>query len=127
MQALERASWQNPKVFTTLLMVFIAGALTGAVGMRWGLHQRMHSASASAAWKDTNGSKVFLDRCRKELNLTSKQAAEISSILDDYKQYYQSLQDQMDDIRGTGKHRILQVLDRDQQQKFEKLLAELPR
>ena len=128
MQALERASWQNPKVLTTLLMVFVAGAFTGALSMRWGLHERLHPcAGSTATWKDPHAAKAFLDRCRKDLNLSRKQTDEMATILDDYKQYYQSLQDQMDDIRGTGKNRIMQILDRTQQQKFEKMLAEIPK
>jgi hypothetical protein len=128
MPAPERASWQNPKVLTTLLMVFVAGAFTGALCMRWGLHERLHHGSASTAtWKDPHAAKAFLDRCRKDLNLSPKQADEMATILDDYKQYYQSLQDQMDDIRGTGKNRIMQILDKTQQQKFERMLAEIPK
>ena len=128
MLALDRASWQNPKVLTTLLMVFVAGAFTGALSMRWGLHERLHpGAGTTISWKDPHAAKVFLDRCRKDLNLSPKQTDEMATILDDYKQYYQSLQDQMDDIRGTGKNRIMQILDKTQQQKFERMLAEVPR
>jgi hypothetical protein len=109
-------------------MVFVAGALTGALSMRWGLHERLHPRSASSStWKDPHAAKAFLDRCRKDLNLSPKQADQMATILDDYKQYYQSLQDQMDDIRGTGKNRILQILDKTQQQKFEKMLSEIPK
>jgi hypothetical protein len=126
MQVLDSPSWWNPKILTTLAMVFVAGALTGALGMRWGLHERLHPASA-ATWKNPQASKVFLDHCQKELNLTAKQVSEMSVILDDYKQYYQSLQDQMEDIRGTGKTRILQILDKAQQAKFEAMLKETPR
>ena len=123
MQAPERASWQNPKVLTTLLLVFVAGAFSGALSMRWGLHDRLHPGTA-ASWKDPRAAKVFFERCHKELNLTPKQAEEMASILDDYKGYYQSVQDQLDEVRATGKSRIMALLDERQRQKFETLLGE---
>ena len=127
MQAPERASWQNPKVLTTLLLVFIAGAFTGALSMRWGLHERLHPGSGSSSWKDPHTAKSFLERCRSELDLTPKQAEEMATILDDYKLYYQSVQDQLDEVRATGKSRILALLDERQRQKFEKMVAEVPK
>ncbi len=122
MHALERASWQNPKILTTLLFVFVLGAVTGALGMRLGLHDRLHP-SAPTTWKNPNASRVFLERCRKELNLTPKQTEEMGSILDDYKQYYESLED----IRSTGKRRIMALLDEQQRRRFEQLLSEAQR
>lgn len=119
MRSLERASWQNPKVLATLILVFVAGALTGAAGMRWGLHRKLHPDTASVSWRDPKAAKAFLDTCRKELNLSDQQATQIQAVLDDYKQYYQSL----DDIRGTGKMRILEVLDPRQKAKLEEMLA----
>ena len=44
-------------------------------------------------------------------------------VLEDYRQYYQSLQDQLDDVRSTGKTRILQILDDQQRAKFEKIMG----
>ena len=34
MFAAERASWQNPRVLTTLVLVFLTGAMAGAITMR---------------------------------------------------------------------------------------------
>jgi hypothetical protein len=39
--------------------------------------------------------------------------------------YYQTLQAQMDDVRATGKQRILRILREDQKQRFEKLIGEI--
>lgn len=125
MLAADRASWQNPKVLTTLLLVFIVGAFAGALSMRLGLHERMHYAPAAASLNTSANSKVFLDRCQHELNLTPEQARQMSMILDDYKQYYQNIQDQFEEVRATGKSRILQVLNDEQKTKFEKLLGEM--
>ena len=53
----------------------------------------------------------MLQKFRTDLNLTPAQTEKISLVLDDYRHYYQSVQDQLDDIRATGKMRILQELD----------------
>jgi Spy/CpxP family protein refolding chaperone len=126
----DRPSWQNPKVLTTLVLVFVAGALTGALGMRVGLHDRLHPSNASLSKPDS--AKLFLNRCQKELDLTPQQAEQMRTILDDYKLYYQSLQDQyeslqgqLEEVRATGKSRILAVLNEQQKAKFEKLLTQM--
>ena len=116
----DRASWQNPKVLTTLLLVFVAGAMAGALSMRFGLHEFLHPGAATL--RDPHTAKAFLERCNKELHLTPQQSSEMATILDDYKVYYQSLQDQLEEIRATGKSRILALLDDHQKARFEQLL-----
>jgi Spy/CpxP family protein refolding chaperone len=118
--AAPRATWQNPRIFSTLLLVFLAGAATGAVSMKFGLHDILHHSGPPAS-KET-----VLQKFRTDLNLTPAQTEKISLILDDYRHYYQSVQDQEDDIRATGKMRILQELDPDQREKFQKMMAEIP-
>lgn len=120
MSSAVRPSWQDPRVLTTLLLVFVAGAMAGAVSMRFGLHERIHQSSATL--RDPNTAKAFLERCKKELHLTPQQSAEMATILDDYKIYYQSLQDQLEEVRATGKSRIMALLDDQQKARFEQLL-----
>src|SRR5581483_11945532 len=98
MFAADRASWQNPKVLTTLLLVFLAGAFAGALSMRYGLHRTIHAATLSLR---PDGRDAFLGRCQKELNLSADQAKQITLVLDDYKSYYDNLQDQLQEIRAT--------------------------
>jgi len=119
----DRPSWQNQRILTTLIVIFVSGAMTGALCMRLGLHERLHPSGASL--NNPNTGKVFLARCQKELNLTQQQAEQMATILDDYKMYYQSLQDQLDEVRATGKSRILAVLNDQQRARFEKLLNEM--
>lgn len=126
MHVAERASWQNPKVLTTLLLVFVAGVLAGALTMQWRLHDLLHRYSTSA-WKDPNAAKTFMDRCRKDLNLSPKQTEDMAAILDDYKSYYQSVQDQLDDVRATGRSKIMALLDDQQRKKFDRILIDVPR
>jgi Spy/CpxP family protein refolding chaperone len=118
--ASERATWQNPRIFSTLLLVFLAGAAAGAVSMKFGLHDLLHHPSAPAS------KEAVLQKFRTDLNLTPAQADRISLVLDDYRHYYQSVQDQLDDIRATGKMRILQELDPSQRDKFQKMMGEIP-
>jgi Spy/CpxP family protein refolding chaperone len=116
----DRATWQNPRIFTTLLLVFLAGGATGAVSMKLGLHQILHRSSAPTS------KEAVLQKFRADLDLTPAQTEKISLILDDYRHYYQSVQEQEDDIRATGKMRILQELNPLQREKFQKLMREIP-
>ena len=117
---------QNPKVISTLVVVFLAGAAVGALAMQLGLHEKLHRTAAAASKPVPLAAKdAVLQRFKTELNLTSAQTQQMSSILDDYRHYYQSLQDQLDDIRALGKTRIVQILDDAQRQKFDKMMSEL--
>ena len=117
---------QNPKVISTLVVVFLAGAAVGALAMQLGLHEKLHRTAAAASKPVPPAAKdAVLQRFKTELNLSAAQTQQISSILDDYRHYYQSLQDQLDDVRALGKTRIVQILDDSQRQKFDKMMSEL--
>lgn len=120
MTAAGRATWHNPRIFSTLMLVFLAGATAGAVSMKFGLHQLLHRSANPASKEEV------LQKFRTDLNLTPAQTNKISLVLDDYRQYYQSVQEQLDDIRATGKMRILQELDPAQREKFQKMMGEIP-
>src|SRR6266404_4958174 len=123
MVAAERAPWQNPRILSTLMLVFLAGAAAGALSMRMGLHDKLHRTAAAAS-REPNRDAVQ-NKFRTELELSGAQTEQIGLVLEDYRHYYQSLQDQFDDLRSTGKNRILQVLNPDQRVKFEKMMADL--
>lgn len=116
MAAVERAPWQNPRILSTLMLVFLAGAASGALSMRL-----MHRAPAVAQ----PSRDAVLNRFKTELDLDSTQVQKLGLLLDDYSQYYQSLQEQLDDLRATGKNRILEILNPSQRQKFEKVMNDL--
>jgi hypothetical protein len=90
--------------------------------MRFGFTPERHKAGPY--WKE-GGRDISLQRFKTELNLDSEQTKQIERVLDDFVMYYQSLQDQMDDVRATGKNRILHILHDDQKQKFDKMLTDL--
>jgi uncharacterized membrane protein len=116
-----RPSWHNPRILSTLLAVFLCGAIAGAVAMRTYMVRTMRTAPAGAVWDKA----VYLDNLKRELDLSPHQAKEIEAVLDDFMMFYQSLQSQMDDVRANGKSRILQVLNEEQRKKFEKRLEVL--
>src|SRR5580693_4442732 len=118
MVAADRAPWQNPRIVSTLMLVFLAGAATGALSMRFGLHGQLHhSASAGSENRD-----AILNRFKTELDLTGPQTEKLALVLDDYRQYYQSLQEQMEDLRATGKTGIMEILNPQQRVKFQKMM-----
>jgi hypothetical protein len=114
--------WKNPRILFTLLVVFLSGAGAGAVTARFGLNPERHKPAPS--WKD-GPKEISLARFKKELGLTPKQAGEIEIVLDDFMTYYQTLQAQMDDVRATGKIRIMKLLSDEQKQKFDRMLTDL--
>ena len=119
----ERAPWQHPKVVTTLLLVFLAGGACGAVAMRFRLLDRLNrpvAASTKEAGRD-----AVIQNFKSKLDLSPDQAQKVAVILEDYRHYYESLEDQLDDLRSTGKTRIVQILEPEQREKFEKMMSEL--
>lgn len=117
-----RASWQNPRILATLVMVFLCGALAGAITMRSGLHDKLHRSTPY--WRDDQ-TEFSYDRLKKELNLTPDQAERLKVILDDFVKYHEDLQAQIEDVRATGRNRILQMLTPDQRRRFEQLSSQI--
>ena len=117
-----RACLTNPRVLLTVSLIFLAGALAGGLAMRYGLHSMLHAQVP--VWQE-GGKQVSLQQLTSELELTPTQQAELETVLDDFVMYVQTLQAQMDDVRGSGKARIMRVLDERQKQKFEKMLGQV--
>ena len=118
----EPVSWQNPRILSILLLVVLAGGVTGALAMRYQIHRTMHRAGAPTPEQMSD---FTLGKFQRELNLSSAQSDEIKLVLDDFFKYYHSLQSQMDEIRGAGRDRIVRVLSEEQKQKFAKMMHEL--
>jgi len=114
----------NPRIASTLLLVFLAGVATGMLGMRYGLHDRLHRVVAASPSREA-GKEAVLDDFKTKLGLSPEQTDQIAVVLEDYRHYYESLQDQLDDLRSTGNTRILQILQPGQRDKFEKMMTEL--
>jgi hypothetical protein len=115
MFAADGAPWQNPRVLLTLLLVFLAGACAGGIVV----HERSHGYGLG------NPANLSYERLKTDLNLTSDQAEQIRSILDDFVKFNEDLKAQIDDTRATGKNRIMIVLNPDQKKRFERICAEM--
>jgi len=111
-------------VILLLLLVFLCGSVVGAVAVRYTLKPKV--AAGPTYWA-SSGVEVSLKRLEKELNLTPEQSRQIAQILDDFVKYYHTLQAQMEEVRATGKAKILEVLNPEQREKFQKLIKEAHR
>ena len=124
MVAAERASWRNPRILSLLLLIFLCGALAGAITVRAGLHERLHRGAGPQYWQ-SGGQEFSYETLRKELSLTPDQADRLRLILDDFVKYHDDLQAQIEDVRATGRNRIIQILTPDQRTKFEQISQQL--
>jgi hypothetical protein len=110
------AAWQSSRLtcITTITLVFLSGAIAGAVAMNLGAHKWMHR---SVPFYTEGGKDVWLQRWKRDLKLTPEQSQEMAVILDDFGMYYRN-------VLSDGKARILRILNDDQKRKFDKLLEE---
>ncbi len=108
-------TWLSPRAacVLTLALVFLAGAVAGALVMNLGTHTNRHRASF---WTES-GKALYLERVKKDLDLTPAQTEQMESILDDFAKYYRT-------VLSDGKSRIMMILNADQKRKFEQLLQE---
>src|SRR5580698_6537999 len=123
MFAPDQPTWQNPRILTTLVLVFLVGAMAGAIGMQAGLHKQLHR---NAVYWNGDKAEFSYDRLKRELNLSPEQSERLKTILDDFVKYHEDLEAQIEDVRATGKNRIKQMLTPEQRQKFERLCNKLP-
>jgi hypothetical protein len=121
MQHQSEPGWSNPKVLTIFALIFLCGAAFGAALTRSYLHRHLppsrdrHEASIESA------SHFGLLKLKTELNLTPEQLQFITQELDDYRKYYQNIEDERLDVAEHGKQRILDRLNDDQKRKFNDL------
>jgi hypothetical protein len=120
MTSAQTTSWRNRRVLLPLFIVFLCGLIAGSLGA----HRWMHHSPPQPSWKES-GKEIALERFKKELNLTAAQSEQLETILDDFFTYYHTLQAQLDDVRASGKQRIVRVLNEEQKRRFEKLMSEL--
>jgi len=97
----------------TLALVFLSGAVVGA--LTWDL--AVHNRQRPLAFDSPQAKALYFDHMQKELDLTPAQAEQIQSVLNDFWQYYRT-------VLSDGKQRVEQLLDEKQRQKFERLLQQ---
>jgi len=108
-------AWVSPKIagLSMLLLVFLCGAVAGAVAMNLGVHNTLH---ARPFW-DNSAKAEYLKSITRQLDLTPAQEAQMASVLDDFAKYYQT-------VLSDGKARILAILTDEQKVKFEKMIKD---
>jgi len=97
----------------TLALVFLAGAVAGALAMDFGVHGHSRTVSFDTA----EGKALYFERMQKELNLTPAQSEQMKSVLEDFWQYYRN-------VLSGGKQQVEQLLDAEQRRKFERMLQQ---
>lgn len=109
-----KRSW-DPKLVcaVTLALVFLTGAAAGAIVMDLRVHDRFRPPVFDAP----AGRAAYFERLRKELDLTPAQSEQMESILTDFWQYYRT-------VMTDSKHRVEQLLNAEQRQKFNRLLQQ---
>jgi len=109
-------SWQASRLTCVMAvtLVFLTGAIAGAVAMNLGAHKWMRR---SVPFYTEGGKEIWLQRWKRDLNLSPEQTQEMTVILDDFGLYYRN-------VLSDGKARILRILNEDQKRKFDKLLEE---
>jgi hypothetical protein len=123
MTTLHRPLWQHPQIISTLLLVFVAGGATGALAFRLLREHRIASAASPAPREPSR--EAVLQKFKTELDLSADQTAKIAVVLEDFSHYYESLQEQQTDLRATGKNRIVEILNPEQRDRFEKMMSQL--
>jgi hypothetical protein len=120
-----RPLWQHPQIISTLLLVFVAGGATGALTFRLLREHRIASAAAPIPVAKEPSRDAVLQKFKSELDLSPDQTAKIAVVLEDFSHYYESLQEQQTDLRATGKNRIVEILNPQQRDRFEKMMTQL--
>jgi hypothetical protein len=95
----------------SFVLVFLCGALLGAVVMSFSGHASLHGAPPAAS-----GLSMSVTEWKDKLDLTDQQTVQLTSILDDFSHYY-------DNVLADGNSRIMQILNPDQRRRFEQMLA----
>jgi len=103
----------NEKIaILSFVLVFLCGAVLGAVLMSFNGRTALHGAPPPAS-----GLSMSVTEWKQELNLTDQQTMQLTSILDDFSRYY-------DNVLADGNSRIMHILNPEQQRKFEQMLRE---
>jgi Spy/CpxP family protein refolding chaperone len=97
----------------SFVLVFLCGVVLGAVVMSVSGHANLHGTSPLASGL---GTPVSIREWKEQLNLTDQQTVQLKSVLDDVFRYY-------DNVLADGNSRIMQILNPEQQRKYEQLIA----
>ena len=112
------------KIWLVLVAVFLLGSVTGAA--LTGLYRSR--ASAGRSGRDRGKHEQRFEKMRQELSLTDQQAADVRTILDqtrnDYRALREELRPRFEEPRLKARTKIRALLNAEQQKKFDALVAQ---
>jgi hypothetical protein len=94
----------------SFILVFLCGAVLGAVVMSFSGHASLHGNPPIA-----NGLSMSVREWKEKLDLSDQQTVQLTSILDDFSHYY-------DNVLADGNSRIMQILNPEQQRRYREML-----
>jgi hypothetical protein len=100
----------------SFVLVFLCGAVFGAVIMSVSGHAGLHGPTRGAQSADSSFSMSVSD-WKRQLDLSDEQTVQLTSILDDFSRYY-------DNVLADGNSRIMQILNPEQRRRFEQMLRD---
>jgi Spy/CpxP family protein refolding chaperone len=113
------------KIWLVLVAVFVLGAVTG--GALTGLYRSRASSGAGRDAKE-RAMKERFEKMRQELNLTDQQTTQVRAILDETRNEYRTLREELrprfEEPRLKARAKIRALLNPDQQKKFDTLVAQ---
>jgi uncharacterized membrane protein len=101
----------------SFVLVFLCGAVAGAVVMSVSGHAGMHAPASHGAAPRASGLSMSVTEWKQQLNLTDEQTVQLTSVLDDFARYY-------DNVMADGNSRIVQILNPEQRRKFDQMLRD---
>jgi Spy/CpxP family protein refolding chaperone len=119
-----RVTWSHPKVITALLVVFLAGAASGAIALRTLSRNTLTGKAKAMRSMDR---KELMDYFRREMDLNDNQRQRVESLLEDHFKMLQMLGAQTEEVRVHGRESIAKLLTGEQRKKFEGLMSEWQR
>ena len=112
------------KIWLVLVAVFLLGSVTGAA--LTGLYRSR--ASVGRNGRDRGKHEQRFEKMRQELNLTEQQATDVRTILDqtrnDYRALREELRPRFEEPRLRARAKIRALLNVEQQKKFDALTAQ---
>lgn len=112
------------KIWMVLIAVFLLGSVTGAAVT--GLYRSR--ASAGRNGRDRGKHEQRFEKMRQELSLTDQQAADLRTILDQTRNEYRALREELrprfEEPRMRARTKIRALLNAEQQTKFDALVAQ---
>lgn len=110
------------KALAVLLLVFLGGAASGALGIRAYQHFAPPEDTAVSPAPSPKLSELAVEHLREELELDSTQMSRVQSILDQCIMKQADMYVELRNLQSEGREQILAILNEKQRKKFETLI-----